>query len=148
MNNIIKQKIDESRSQGIKKVSIENVIPGLKFIIENPSISDEELIDGLLDLGCNFDFQEIKDQFQKDRIDPAMIGVGLMRTELPYAAAAIAIALYGDDEDRKFVRGFAKNDDNKSFYRFIRTVTSDETYTKENVDKNINTKKMTLKNEE
>lgn len=150
MENSIKQKINESRAQGINKVCIENVIPGLKFIIENPSISDEELVTGLLDLGCNFDFQEIKDQFQKDRIDPAMIGVGLMRTELPYAAAAISIAVYGEDDDRKFVKGFTKKDDNQSFYRFIRNVTGDKTYTKENVDKTIKSKKdkkITLKNE-
>lgn len=147
MNNVIKEKIYESRSQGVNKVSTENVIPGLKFIIENQSISDEELVTGLLELGCNFDLQEIKDQFQRDRIDPAMIGVGLMRTDIAHAAAAIAIAVYGDDDDRKFVKGFTKEDNNRSFYRFIRTITGDTTYTKENIDKKKKSKKIVLKND-
>lgn len=145
-NNI--KKILESRSKGVNIISIDNIVPGIKFIIENPSISEDELIDGLLKTGCNFDFEDIKDQFQKDRIDPGKIEYGLMRVDISYAACAIAIMMYGNDYDRDVIRKrFITKDDYKSFYYFIRKITEDETYTKENIDKKLKIKSIKLKKE-
>ena len=66
--NLHKKNIDKilkDRSKGVKMVTPDNVVSGLKFIIENPSISEDELIDGLLKAGCNFYFEDINNQFQK-----------------------------------------------------------------------------------
>jgi hypothetical protein len=39
------------------------VIKGLKFIAEHPEMEQEKLVDGLLNLGCNFTFSDIDEQF-------------------------------------------------------------------------------------
>lgn len=148
ISNKNKQKILENRSKGVNIVNYDNIVSGLKFIIENPSVSEDELIDGLLDTGCNFDFEDIKDQFQKDRIDPSRIEYGLLRGDISYAACAISIMMYGNDYDRDVIRKrFTNKDDKYSFYHFIRKITEDETYTKSNVEKKIKTKSIKLKKE-
>ena len=71
-----------------------------------------------------------------------------MRVDISYAACAIAIMMYGNDYDRDVIRKrFMTKDDYKSFYYFIRKITEDETYTKENIDKKLKIKSIKLKKE-
>ena len=145
-------KIIKNRSEGVNLIDVENVVSGIKFIVENPNAKEDEMVDGLLEAGCNFDFEDIKNQFQKDRVDAGRIEYGLIRGDFSYASWAIAIMMYGNETDRKIIRKrFMQKDDNKSFYHFIRKMTNDETYTKTNIENYLinpkNNKSIKLKKE-
>ena len=124
------ERIAASR-KGEIKITEDLVVDGLKYIAEHRNLSQEELIDGLLDLGCNFSMEDVKKQFpeEEETLD------GLLRGSLKTGACIIVNA-----RDAKLGRAameerFFDNDDDISIYHFIRTVTHDDTYTKEKVDK-------------
>ena len=98
-------------------------------------MSQEELIDGLLKLGCNFSLEDIKRQF------PEEIGLseGMKQGNLCCGASVIA-----NISDSEFGRAYCDDrllsvDDDNSIYHFIRVTTGDKTYTKEMVDAINNT---------
>ena len=107
------------------------VVEGLKFIAEHRDLSQEELIDGLLDLGCSFNYEDINKQFPEEESIPE----GLLRGNL--RSGAIIIANVRDNEFGRSImeENFFDNDNDLSIYHFIRTVTQDDTYTKETIDK-------------
>ena len=57
MESNLEQKYDK------KIIETKTVVAGLKFIAENPNLTQEELNKGLLELGCNFTFEDIQRQF-------------------------------------------------------------------------------------
>lgn len=126
-----KQMVAQSRKPGEKIViSMPMVINGLKFIAENQDIDQMTLVQGLIDLGCNFTLDEIKEQFPGN----GLLFDGMKKCEISCGASVIA-----NVRDSEYGRAFSKDrflskDDDTSIYYFIRNVTGDLNYTKENLD--------------
>ncbi len=60
----IAEKLEANRETGINKITATLVASGLKYIIsESGGISREELVDGLLAIGCNYTLDEVIAQF-------------------------------------------------------------------------------------
>lgn len=53
---------------GPAEITPDKVIAGLKFIMENPDISQVELVTGLLELGCNFNWDEFHRRFPEEAL--------------------------------------------------------------------------------
>lgn len=129
------EKVKASRTGEKKSITLEEVISGLKFIAEHQSMSQEELIDGLLKLGCNFSLEDIKRQFPEE----IELSEGMKQGNLCCGASVIA-----NIRDSEFGRAYCDDrllsvDDDNSIYHFIRVTTGDKTYTKEMVDAINNT---------
>ncbi|MBQ6323225.1 MAG: hypothetical protein IJI22_00135 [Bacilli bacterium] len=124
------QKVEDSRGQEKIIITKEAVINGLKYIAENQNTTQDELIDGLLQLGCNFTLDDINDQF------PESINlIDGMKTGALSCGATVIANMRDSDLGRDYgtIR-FLNNDNDTSIYHFIRILTGDETYTKENID--------------
>ena len=111
-------------------ITMPTVIEGLKFIAENQTLSQEELIKGLLDLGCHFTLEDIKKQFPGS----GLLFEGMKKGEVACGASVIANA-----RDSEYGRAFCDDrflslDDETSIYHFVRIVTGDPSYTKDNLD--------------
>lgn len=125
------KKVEESRKQGVEKITLSLVISGLKFIAEHQSISQEELVDGLLKLGCNFTYEDIEKQFNTNGIK---LFDGMKHGLICSGATVIAnMRDYGYSRSL-FADRFLSRDDDYSIYHFIRITTGDITYTKEAID--------------
>ena len=134
------ERVKASRTEENKPITLEEVVNGLKFIAEHQSMSQDELIDGLLQIGCNFTLDDIKKQF------PGEIGLfeGIKQGNLGAGATVVCNA-----RDTEFGRSFCDDrflsvDDDMSLYHFVRITTNDDTYTKENVDALNNAKKVQM----
>ncbi len=131
-----KNRVAQTRANGEPVViTMGAVIAGLKFIAENPSISQEDLISGLLELGCNFTLEDINRQFP----EPGLLFPGMAKGNIACGASVIC-----NVRDSEYGRAFADDrflsiDDGTSIYHFIRFVTGDDTYTKANIEKKIGT---------
>lgn len=120
----------ESKKKCTLPITQELVIAGLKFIAENQTISQEELTAGLLELGCNFTLEDIKNQVTTPEIN---LFDGMSQGDLICGAIVIANARK-DFLSRAYVSDrFLSVDDNTSIYNYIRIVTGDKTYTKDKV---------------
>lgn len=80
------EKVKESRKNEKVTITKEAVVNGLKFIAEHPSISHDELVNGLLQLGCNFTFEDIKEQYPQ----PGNLAEGMKEGHLASGASVIA----------------------------------------------------------
>lgn len=124
------QLVLESKKKCTLPITQELVIAGLKFIAENQTISQEELTAGLLELGCNFTLEYIKNQVTTPEIN---LFDGMSQGDLICGAIVIANARK-DFLSRAYVSDrFLSVDDNTSIYNYIRIVTGDKTYTKDKV---------------
>lgn len=124
------QLVLESKKKCTLPITQELVIAGLKFIAENQTISQEELTAGLLELGCNFTLEDIKNQVTTPEIN---LFDGMSQGDLICGATVIANARK-DFLSRAYVSDrFLSVDDNTSIYNYIRIVTGDKTYTKDKV---------------
>lgn len=124
------QLVLESKKKCTLPIAQELVIAGLKFIAENQTISQEELTAGLLELGCNFTLEDIKNQVTTPEIN---LFDGMSQGDLICGAIVIANARK-DFLSRAYVSDrFLSVDDNTSIYNYIRIVTGDKTYTKDKV---------------
>ena len=122
------QLVVESKQKCTLPITQELVIAGLKFIAENQTISQEELTAGLLELGCNFTLEDIKNQVTTPEIN---LFDGMSQGDLICGAIVIANARK-DFLSRAYVSDrFLSVDDNTSIYNYIRIVTGDKTYTKD-----------------
>ena len=128
------EKVNASRTDEKKPITSEEVISGLKFIAEHQSMSHEELVNGLLELGCNFSLEDIKQQFKQQFTEEIKLDEGMKQGN--FACGASVIANVRDSElGRKFCNiDFLSLDNDTSIYHFIRVTTGDESYTKEMVD--------------
>ncbi len=132
-----RETVAESRNGESRTITLEKVIEGLKFIAENQSISHNELVAGLLKLGCNFTLEDIKQQFPSN----IMLFAGMEKGDVGCGASVIV-----NTRDSEFGRAFCHDrflsvDDSSSIYHFIRITTGDESYTKAKVDALIKRKK-------
>lgn len=111
-------------------ITMPTVIEGLKFIAENQTLSQEELIKGLLDLGCNFTLEDIKKQFPGS----GLLFEGMKKGEVACGASVIANARDSESGRAYCDDRFLSLDDETSIYHFVRIVTGDPNYTKDNLD--------------
>lgn len=111
-----KMKVAADRERNNHDITLENVVAGLKFIAENPSMPQEELVDGLLSLGCNFTLEDIDRQFPKKK----KISKGMKKGDL--ACGASVIVRMRDSEGDRLIYSdrFLSVDDSTSIYNFIR----------------------------
>lgn len=124
------KKVALNREKGINLPTPELVIGGLKFIAEHQSFEQGELVDGLLDIGCNFTLEDIKKSFTKEEVEGRLYD-GVKEGSICTGASIIVNA-----RDSEFGRSFCSErllsvDDNESIYHFIRLTTGDPTYTKD-----------------
>ena len=135
-----KRKVLESNHGEPVELSMDNIIKGLKYICEHRAVSQEELIDALLELDCNFTLDDVRREIAKTEEEPITIDQGLRTGDLITGASIIC-----NVRDSEFGRSYAeshflKDDDEASIYNFIRVVTEDKNYTKRNIKNNIKTK--------
>lgn len=125
------QLVLESKKKCTLPITQELVIAGLKFIAENQTISQQELVAGLLELGCNFTLEDIENQVTTPETS---LFTGMSRGDLAYGASVIANARK-DFLSRAYVsEKFLSVDNNTSIYNYIRIVTGDMKYTKDKID--------------
>lgn len=123
------KKVAESRAKGRGPITQVEVINGLKFIAENQQLTQDELIDGLLDMGCNFTLDDINKQFRST----TLLFDGMVNGDISCGATVIA-----NMRDSEYGRDFAIDrflsvDRDESIYHYIRVTTGDQSYTLENI---------------
>ena len=131
MEQRIKTLLHQSRKLGEEVIiTMPVVIEGLKFIAENQTLSQEELAQGLIDIGCNFTFEEIEQQLPKE------VGfASVARGSITMGATIIANVRDSYFGHSYCYERFIAADRECSIYQFIRHITGDENYTKENIEK-------------
>lgn len=118
-----------------RKVTKEKVIKGLKFIAEHQDMEQEELLNSLLDLGCDFSIEDIDREKQRTgEINDIFLGLTLGTTT---SGAYVLVNARDSESGRSYVKEkFLSTDSDSTIYGYIRTVTGDNNYTKDNIENN------------
>ena len=58
-----KLKLEESRKTGVSKITMDSVLNWLTFVSENSNMLQDELFDKLLEMGCNYTYNDLLEQF-------------------------------------------------------------------------------------
>ena len=124
------QIVEAGRTDESRKITLDKVIAGLKFIAYNQNMDQKELIEGLLRLGCGFSLEDIVEQFPEQ----VKLFEGVKNGDISCGASIIA-----NVRDSEFGRAYCDDrflsvDDDTSIYHFIRITTGDQTFTKEKID--------------
>ena len=116
------ERVQADRSlHGCHEITPENVLAGLKFIARNQSLSQDELIDGLLELGCNYTLEDLEKQFPYS--SKKKLFKGMKKGDIS-SGASVIINVRDSEWGRAYVADrFLSSDDNTSVYHFIRVVT-------------------------
>lgn len=104
------------------EIEMDTVIEGLKFIIENPRLSHEKLVLGLLMLDCNFTYEDYHRQFNVTE-QSEFVEDGLEAGEL---SAGVDVII--NVRDSEFGRATFEEKLQGLVTRYIRKVTGDESY--------------------
>ena len=127
-----REKVKADRAaKGPSEITAELVVAGLKFIAEHLRSSHDELLEGLLSLGCNFTLQDIREQFPE--CESVRLFDGMKRADVSCGASIIV-----NVRDSEFGRSYGEDrffsvDDEISAYHFVRK-RGDKKYTKDKVD--------------
>ena len=135
LENYTNEKNARKSNEQVRKITLKDVINGLKFIAEHQTMSQEDLIQSLMELGCNFSFEDIKQQFPEE----VKLFEGMRQGNLGCGASVIANVKASEFGRAYCYDRFLSVDDDTSIYHFVRVSTGDETYTKEMVDALNNT---------
>ena len=126
-------KIVDSSDHVITK---EKVIKGIKYLIEHQSLNQDELIEGLINIGCTFTINDVINQF----IGGDKLLDGLAKGSISCGALVI-INMRDSEIGRMYCDDvLLSHDGDYSLYNYIRILTNDINYTKDNID-NLNRKK-------
>ena len=112
---------------------------GLKFIAENPDITQAELINGLMALGCTFTFDDVRSQMHTTEEE---LFAGIAHGDLACGAYVIVNMRNSLTEREFFKHSLLLADGETSIYNFIRIATWDPTYTKEKIAAKNNAPKL------
>ncbi len=116
------------------KITMERVIAGLRFIAENRNLSTDDLADGLAKLGCDWNWDDWHARF--DRTPKILFYEGIRMGAISCGASIIANINDRSDFNRVYCNErLLSVDDDTSIYHFVRLVTGDDTFTKENIEK-------------
>ena len=115
------RKVEASRPSGGRVITMDLVVAGLEYIARHRRTPQEELIDGLLTLGCDFTIEEIKAQLPN-------------KADIRYGDIAAGAYIIVNMRDSEFGRAYGDDmylsiDDIRSVYHFLRVVTGDNRYT-------------------
>ena len=121
------------KEKGVTPITRDLIVNSLKYIAQNPFSSQEDLVQGLLDLGCNFYGTDILKTF------------GDNPNYFLFNAANIIIDIRDSELARAvYAKRFLTEDTYNSIFQLIRFITHDESYTKENLGLSSNARrKMT-----
>ena len=120
------------KDKGVTPITPDLIVNSLKYIAQNPFSSQEDLVKGLLDLGCNFYGTDILKTFD-DRLNYIL-----------FNAANIIVDIRDSELAREvYAKRFLTEDTYNSIFQLIRYITHDESYTKENLELSSNARKMT-----
>lgn len=116
-----------------QEITQEKVVEGLKFIAEHQDMEQEDLLIALLDLGCTFSLDDVKKEVERTNATGSLFD-GMRNGEMVAGASVIC-----NVRDSEFGRSYADDrflslDDDISIYHYVRKVTGDENYTKENIE--------------
>ncbi|MBR3055860.1 hypothetical protein IKG64_00865 [Candidatus Saccharibacteria bacterium] len=115
------------------KINMEQVIAGFRFIAENRNLSTDELADGLEKLGCNWTFDDWGAQFGK--LPRIRLFDGMRRGDISCGANVIINMGSRNNYNRHYSDDrFLSVDDDSSVYHYVRLVTGDNSFTKENIE--------------
>ena len=129
-----KEKVLESQNEIPVSITQEKVVEGLKFIAENREIEQDKLNEALINLGCNFSLEDIKNELKKEDNYNKSLFDGMTDAD-PYAGATVICNTRDSDFGRIYVNDrFLDYDSDSSIYHYIRKATGDENYTKENIE--------------
>lgn len=117
-------------------ITMAKVLEGLRFIARNRHLSNDELADGLEKLGCTWTSDDV--HALSDKLNLPNVGYfeGMHQGRITDAAYLILNMKSRNDYNRYYGDDrFLSIDDNTSVYHFVRIVTGDDSFTKENIDK-------------
>ena len=126
----IAEVLAKARIDGEPKVDFVSVIKGLKFIVENIDLSYIEMATGLISLGCKFSIKDIKNAMGEKHIN---LSEGMRKGDIYSGAVIIANIRDSIHIKSRVIEAFLKEDNDSSIYHFIRLITGDDSYTKENI---------------
>ncbi len=125
-----KKVIKEMNNDKKQTANYQNVINGIKYIIENQNLTQEELFNGLVNLGCTFTIEDINEQFKH----PLPLFDGIKTGDLCCGASTIVNTRDSEIGRAYVTENFLEKDDECSLYNYIRITTGDMNYTKEKID--------------
>ena len=105
---------------GYGEITMEKVVAGLRLIARNQSMSQDELIDGLLDLGCNFTWEDFYKQFPNNRMK---LFKGMRKGSITSGASAVINMRDSESARTYYADRFLSEDNNTSIYHFLRVAT-------------------------
>ena len=135
----VTRKIYKENKELDHTVTAEKIIAGLKFIAENPDITQAELINGLMALGCTFTFDDVRSQMHTTEEE---LFAGIAHGDLACGAYVIVNMRNSLTEREFFKHSLLLADGDTSIYNFIRIATWDPTYTKEKIAAKNNAPKL------
>ena len=116
-----------------KAITEKNVVAALKFIAENRTMSTNELARGLELLGYGWSFNDWHVRFDETSVN---LFEGMRRGLLSSGASVVINMGSGNDYNRnKCDDHFLSTDNDTSVYHFVRLVTGDNSFTKENIER-------------
>lgn len=116
-----------------REVTQEKVIAGLKFIAEHQDMEQEDLLNALLDLGCDFSLDDVRRALENSDNKDNLFG-GMAKGSM-IAGATVICNVRDSEMGRAYVDDrFLDYDSDISIYHFIRVATGDQNYTKENIE--------------
>ena len=122
--------VKEARKLTDKQVHAKDVIYGIKYIAEHRDLSQDDLVNGLIELNCTFTNKDVQKQSRTK-----VFSLEDFRNGRVSAGAYVIVNMRDCEEVRKyFDEKFFSQDVDYSAYNFIRELTGDKSYTKEYVD--------------
>lgn len=122
--------LKQARKFNTNQVCLSNVVSGIRYIAEHQHSDYLEVAQNLIKLGCTYSKNDVLKQADREDID---ISEGMKKGDI-YAGAMIICKV------RDYICGmsiysynFMKEDNENSVYNYVRTLTGDQNYTKNNV---------------
>ncbi len=113
-----------------RPITKEKVIEGIKYIINNRYANQQELTNGLIEIGCTFTVNDVINQLTGG--DNLLEGINKGSLS---CGALVIINMRDGEAGRIFCDDVLLSYDSPhSLYHYIRILTNDENYTKDNID--------------
>ena len=85
----IKELLNESREYGVSEITTELVFKGMRYILSHEEDEYEDFAKGLIDLGCNFNIDEVNEMVKESGKEDMTISEGLLRGDILTGASII-----------------------------------------------------------
>ena len=98
----IKKLLEESRSNGVNEITPLIVFKGMRFILSHEYDDYEDFARGLIELGCNFNLEEVREYMQNNDCIEDDIQSGLYHGDIVAGASIIC-----NVRDSEYCKDFA-----------------------------------------